>query len=314
MAEESCDIWKETILALQSDQWTPSKACAWTIGGVAAITFVTSSLTGNFSQVDKLWSIIPFVYCWIVVSDERTLLMAVVATLWGIRLTWNFNRRGGYKWPIWDGDEDYRWKLLQDGALLEILRNKVAWAAFNLLFISIYQNVLLFLIVAPSLVAHITVTGCGKQVALNGYDYIATVLILVFVLIESVADNQQYKFQTEKYRRKNAGETLTGEYADGFKSSGLFAIVRKPNYAGEQAIWISFYLYSVGAVNGEKFVNWSMSGWVLLCLLFQGSGMLTENITLGKYPKYAEYMKEVPLYVPNPMRLLGFAGSKNKVS
>ena len=126
MEEDTCDIWEETILALQGDQFNPTKACAWTVAGVAAITFVVSSLTGNYSQVDKLWSIIPFVYCWIVVCDERTLLMAIVATLWGLRLTWNFNRRGGYKWPIWDGDEDYRWKLLQDGALLEILKNKIA--------------------------------------------------------------------------------------------------------------------------------------------------------------------------------------------
>jgi steroid 5-alpha reductase family enzyme len=126
MAGESCNIWEETILALQSDEVTPTKMCAWTIAFVVAITFVTSSLTGNYSQVDKLWSVIPFVYCWIVVTDARTVLMAIVATLWGVRLTWNFNRRGGYKWPMWDGDEDYRWKHLQDGALLGILRNKVA--------------------------------------------------------------------------------------------------------------------------------------------------------------------------------------------
>ena len=24
------------------------------------------------------------------------------------RLTYNFNRRGGYSWPPWKGDEDYR--------------------------------------------------------------------------------------------------------------------------------------------------------------------------------------------------------------
>ncbi|CAJ1901276.1 unnamed protein product [Cylindrotheca closterium] len=312
MAEDSCNIWGETILALQSDELTPTKMCAWTIAFVVAITFVTSSLTGNYSQVDKLWSVIPFVYCWIVVTDKRTLLMAIIATLWGVRLTWNFNRRGGYKWPIWDGDEDYRWKLLQDGALLEILKNKVAWVAFNLLFISFYQNVLLFLIVAPSLVAHIVATGCGQAVPLNGYDYLATALIPLFIAIEAIADNQQYNFQTEKYRRKNAGETLTGEYADGFKSSGFFAIVRKPNYAAEQAIWIAFYLYSIGAVNGERFVNWSSSGWTLLCVLFQGSGWLIEQITLGKYPKYGEYMEQVPRYIPNPMELLGLGASKTK--
>ena len=87
---------------------------------------MVSTATGNYSQVDKLWSIVPFVYCWLVVCDERTLLMAIVATIWGIRLTWNFNRRGGYKWPPWDGDEDYRWKIIQDDKFLKVLKNKVA--------------------------------------------------------------------------------------------------------------------------------------------------------------------------------------------
>lgn len=76
----------------------------------------------------------------------------------------------------------------------------------------------------------------------------------------------------------------------------------------EQAIWISLYLYSVGAVDGESCVNSSVCGWILLCLHFQGSSDMTEMITLGKYPKYAEYMRHVPLYIP------GFTGTKTKTS
>ena len=172
------------------------------------------------------------------------------------------------------------------------------WIIFNFAFISLYQNILLLLIATPSIVAHIVVTSCGKDSPLNMYDYVAATLFLVFVVIESIADNQQYRFQTEKYRRREAGEPLTGEFADGFQRSGLFAIVRKPNYSAEQAIWITFYLFSVGAVKGEKFINWSIIGSILLCALFQGSGWFTEKITVGKYPKYTEYMKAVPLYIP----------------
>merc|ERR1719457_503041 len=32
---------------------------------VAAVCFVTGELTGNWSQVDKLWSLLPVVYTWI---------------------------------------------------------------------------------------------------------------------------------------------------------------------------------------------------------------------------------------------------------
>jgi len=71
----------------------------------------------------ELWSITPFVYCWILVFDARTLLMAIVATVWGCRLTYNFVRWGGYSWPPWRGDEDYRWLELQQGKLVGILTN-----------------------------------------------------------------------------------------------------------------------------------------------------------------------------------------------
>lgn len=183
---------------------------------------------------------------------------------------------------------------------------------FNFLFVSLYQNILLLLIATPSVVAHVAVTSCGQVAPLNGYDLVATVLVITFVIITALADNEQYAFQTEKYRLKNAGIVLTSQFSDGFKRTGLFGIVRKPNYAGEQGVWVSFYLFSVGAFNGQKIVNWSLTGCIMLSILFQGSGWLTEQITLGKYPKYAEYQSEVPLYVPNPMAILGIKIGSNK--
>ena len=35
---------------------------------VAALCFVIGTVTGNVSQVDKLWSIIPVVYVWVVAA------------------------------------------------------------------------------------------------------------------------------------------------------------------------------------------------------------------------------------------------------
>ena len=82
--------------------------------------------------------------------------------------------------------------------------------------------------------------------------------------------------------------------------SKLFALVRKPAYAAEQAIWISYYFFSVAASYSypEHYWNWSGSGFVLLCILFQVSGWLTEKISITKYPKYRLYQQKVPLYVP----------------
>lgn len=228
--------------------------------------------------------------------------MAILATIWGLRLTYNFSRRGGYSWPPWKGEEDYRWEQIRQGHYLKILQNPIMWMLFNLVFISLYQNVLLLLIVTPSFVAYTMATdpSCvGSAAPLNLMDWGVAGLIVMFIVIESFADNQQYKFQTEKYRQINAGVKLEGEYKDGFCQSGLFAIVRKPNYAAEQSIWIAYYFFSVSATGGTL-MNWSMVGWVLLVLLFQGSGALTEKLSIMKHPTYTLYQKRVPLYVPNP--------------
>ena len=61
---------------------------------VALATFIISSASGNLSQVDKLWSILPTIYAWMCVVDSRTTLMACLSTLWSLRLTYNFYRRG----------------------------------------------------------------------------------------------------------------------------------------------------------------------------------------------------------------------------
>ena len=47
--------------------------------------------------------------------------------------------------------------------------------------------------------------------------------------VQAVADAQMFAFQTEKYRRKGAGEEM-GPYASGFIQTGLWAWSRHPNY------------------------------------------------------------------------------------
>mmetsp|Transcript_26867 Transcript_26867/g.62811 ORF Transcript_26867/g.62811 Transcript_26867/m.62811 type:complete len:340 (-) Transcript_26867:50-1069(-) len=311
---DSCKLIELTWDAINAP--TPIRLCVLACIFFSLLVFAVSEYSRNYSQTDKLWSITPFLYTWILVCDARTFLMAIVSTVWGCRLTWNFSRRGGYTWPPWEGDEDYRWKYIQDGYYLEILKNPIVWTAFNFFFISFYQHFLLLVVVSPAIVAHIVATRCSADgddsvysSSLNGLDLLASLLYLGFVVLESVADNQQQRFQNEKHRRKAAGETLDGEYLEGFTRSGLFSIVRKPNYACEQALWISFGLFSLssfrsGAARQGNIANWSHIGWLLYVLLFQGSGPFTEYLSVTKYPLYAQYMKETPLFVPNIYKLL----------
>jgi steroid 5-alpha reductase family enzyme len=48
----------------------------------------------------------------------------------------------------------------------------------------------------------------------------------------------------------------------------------------------------------EILFNYSIAATIVLTLLFQGSTMLTEKITLEKYPEYAKYKKRVSRLLP----------------
>ncbi len=262
------------------------------------LSFVVSELTRNYSQVDKLWSITPLVYLWYYAGmsawDPRITLMALLVTVWGLRLSFNFWRRGGYGWPPWSGDEDYRWAVLRKN---KILKRRWVWILFNFFFICVVQHGILFLITLPAWFA-----AESSRIPLGALDWIAAILVLGFVGMETLADEQQYLFQTEKHRRIKKKETLKGEYKNGFRSSGLFALVRHPNFAAEQMIWLSFYFFSVAATG--EWINISLVGALSLILLFQGSTNFTEKISLGKYPAYADYQRRIPRFIP---RMLGRA-------
>ena len=266
-------------------------------------------------------------------TDTRTTLMAVLATLWSVRLTYNFYRRGGYDgWPynIFGGEEDYRWEILRRGTLggwWALLKNKYVWVVFNVVFVSFYQNWLLLYIATPSLVAWSMAMkqrhcndddGDLQSSSLNVIDGIATVIFLFALVIESMADNQQLKFQTKKHAVKSGSDRTSPDtnedIVNGFCQSGLFAIVRKPNYAAEQLMWITYYFFSVAASESHgnyQWVNWSLGGFILLCLLFQGSGWLTEQISISKYAAYKDYQRRVPLYVPKITTLWNLLAGKS---
>ena len=78
------------------------------MAGVAILCFIVSEITRNYSQVDKLWSLMPAAYGWItvaIVHSPRLIIMALLVTIWGLRLSYNFYRKGGYNIIPWKGKE-----------------------------------------------------------------------------------------------------------------------------------------------------------------------------------------------------------------
>ncbi|KAI8926003.1 hypothetical protein BC831DRAFT_458671 [Entophlyctis helioformis] len=282
------------------------------------IAFVRSSLTGNCSFVDRFWSITPILYAWIFAIfarvnsgsfDFRCTVGAVLVTAWGVRLTWNFARKGGYR----PGEEDYRWPYLRE----HIITNKALYALFNFVFISFYQNFLLLAIVMPLWAAYLNAVSATPNTAITAIDVVAVCLFVLLLAGETIADNQQFNFQTAKYAMLGETDPHTGvkrKLADlpapfkyGFSNEGLFSISRHPNFFCEFMQWWALYLLSVAAAPGTpaaitagsvSWINWTVPGTVLLTLLFLGSTAFTEYISAQKYPLYAVYKTTTSMLVP----------------
>ena len=256
----------------------------------AGLCFLVSTLSRNYSQVDKLWSLIPMAYVWITAIrsglEPRLVLMALLVSVWGIRLSYNFSRRGGYSWKFWSGEEDYRWAVLQAKPEFSA---RWRWVAFNLIFISYYQMGLILLFTLP-------VVRSLDGAPLGWVDYLLALMIILLIVMETIADQQQWNYHKGKKAARDSGGGIPEKYGKGFVHTGLWGILRHPNYAAEQAIWIVFYFFSVAATG--EWLNWSVMGAILLVLLFWGSSNFSESISAGKYPEYPDYQIRVPRFVP----------------
>jgi steroid 5-alpha reductase family enzyme len=260
----------------------PLTTAFWMAGGLALVCWVLSLITKEYSWVDRLWSITPPLFALHFAGhagfhDARLNLMAGLTVLWGVRLTYNFARKGGYK----PGGEDYRW---------EEIKQKIGplwFQVLNATFLAPFQNYLLLLIVVPSYAAY-----QSARPPLNVLDLAAAVAFVVFFIGETVADEQQWRFQTAKHAAIARGETPE----TGFITTGLFRYSRHPNFFCEQAMWWTYYGFSIAA--GAEWLNWTITGAVLLTLLFQGSTGLTEKLSARKYPAYAAYQKTTSRLMP----------------
>lgn len=265
----------------------------WVCVAACVGTWILSVITQEHSWVDRIWSIVPVIYLWIFASgagfaDWRLNIMAMLGTLWGARLTYNFARKGGYA----PGGEDYRWSILR------ARMPRWAYEVFNVVFIVLYQNVLLLLITLPALT--ILLNGITP---LTPLDALLTVVFLALLIMETAADQQQWNFHKRKAIARQSDQPPQPEFLE----TGLFAYSRHPNFFAEQAQWWVIFLFAAAATG--SLLHWTVLGAVLLTLLFIGSTRFTEAISRSKYPDYANYQKRVSMLVPWPPKASVKVGS-----
>lgn len=244
------------------------------------VSFFYGLFTRNYSTVDRLWSILPAVYVLVWMQDymhnPRFVIAGIIVIAWSLRLSLNFARRGGYAFNLKEGftGEDYRWETMR-----EKIPNRFVFELFNLFFISAFQLVLVFMITLPLYF----VGRYDAPLALT--DFILFGLHAMFLMLETIADNQQYRYYTERDSKEFKNSP---RHQLGFNTFGLWKHSRHPNYVCELSQWVivALYLFNVSGT-----WHYSMIGSAVLILLFVGSTNLAENITITKYAHYPEWRK-----------------------
>ncbi len=256
--------------------------------GVAAVAFVLGIATGDYSWVDRLWSTAPPVFAWVYAAKAEyaapVVIAAVLVTVWGARLTFNFARRGGYTTM-----EDYRWVILR-----ERITNAAAWQTFHLLFICSFQVALFVGFTFP-----IFALGEAGSARILPAFYAFLVLGVAAIVWETVSDEQQWRFQNAKRAARGSARGIDrDDIRRGFRTNGLYRFSRHPNYFGELAVWWSLYLMAVAQLG--TVLDVMIVGPVLLTALFIGSTRFTESITRTRYPEYDAYRARTSAIFPWP--------------
>ncbi|KAK3900447.1 hypothetical protein C8A05DRAFT_45705 [Staphylotrichum tortipilum] len=285
---------RETLLRLYTE--TNPLVSGFALSLLAgAVLLVVAEINSNYSQVDRCWSILPTLFiahfdAWARlsgISAQRIDAVLLFSTIWSIRLTFNYWRKGGYG----VGHEDYRWEIVRRQV------PKAVFHVFNWTFISFYQCILLYLISAP--IYSILLASTIEPNVTTG-DLASLTIQLGLILTEYIADEQQWAFQSAKKQYLSSAKVPRGfKQADldrGFIVSGLWGYSRHPNFAAEQSIWFVLYQWSCYAT--RTVYSWAGFGPLLLIMLFQGSTWLTELITAGKYAEYGEYQRRVGTFAP----------------
>jgi steroid 5-alpha reductase family enzyme len=281
-----------------------------------AYSFIWSVIGQNVSKVDQIWSITPFMFCWHFFYHSyalgkgkihyRLLFVALLTTLWGFRLTYNFWRKGGYG-NFFQHEEDYRWPILR------AKMHPIVFQLFNFGFIAVYQNFLLFWIAVPAYEVSRGPHNLGEM------DIQVGVLFALLLIFETVCDEQHWVYQQYKHSLTAAEREKHPDVdvKNGFYASGMFRYSRHPNYFAEQLMWVCVYLFSITPLMSRrvdlvKLLNWTGLGCVQLILLFQGSISFGESITVSKYPAYKEYQKVTSMLMPWPFTRKDYHAAINK--
>jgi steroid 5-alpha reductase family enzyme len=229
----------------------------------------------DVSIIDSFWGMGFVAIAWVCFAlghgcEGRRLLLAVLVTIWGLRLATHITRRNRGK------GEDARYVAMRDRD-----GGRFWLTSFYRVFLT--QAVVLWIISLPLQAAG----SLGGSHALGVLDGIGAGVWLIGFAFESLGDYQLERF---KANGDNRGKVM---------DRGLWRYTRHPNYFGDATLWWGLGIISLGA---GLVAAWGLIGSAVDTLILtrvSGKPILERDIEQRR-PGYTAYIKRTSGFFPLP--------------
>lgn len=235
------------------------------------LAWIVSLVRGKVCVVDSFWGLGFIVATWTATilgpGTTRGLLVALLLTIWAVRLVAHITRRN------WGKPEDRRYQAMRDhhGA-------KFWWVSLFSVFL--LQAVILWLVALGPQLAQLA----PRPEQLTWLDALGVLVFAVGLTFEAVGDYQMERFRQET---NNAGKVM---------DQGLWAYTRHPNYFGESLVW--WGIFCIALATPYWWAAW-ISPLLITLLLLKVSGVaMLERDIADRRPGYAVYKRKVNAFVP----------------
>ncbi|MEU0544644.1 DUF1295 domain-containing protein [Nocardia sp. NPDC005978] len=245
------------------------------LAALQGTTYLIGRRIGRYNVVDVSWGL-GFVLVALVGllagdgSLTRRLLLFVLVTVWGLRLSLHMHRKSAGR------GEDPRYTELLDR------RGHGTWQVLRRIFI--IQGASQWVISAPLQVSAVAGPTSGLAWIAAGA---GVALWLIGFTFEAVGDRQLERFKADPCHR--------GTVMD----QGLWAWTRHPNYFGDSSLWWGLWLIAASAWPGVLTV---FAPLLMTYVLIYGTGARLLERHMAERPGYREYQQRTAYFWPRPPR------------
>lgn len=250
---------------------------AVTIAVLMLSTWVLSVLVKNASIVDIVWGLGFVAVSWSLVinvdgNSGRQKLLAVLVTIWGVRLAAYLAKRN-----IGHG-EDWRYKAMRK-------KYGNSFPLVSLVTVFCLQGVLMWVVSLP-----VQFGSAHNDTPIGPVAAMGIMVWIVGLVFETVGDAQLAAFKKDP---SNQGKVM---------DKGLWSLTRHPNYFGDSLMWWGIGI--IGAETGAGVIGF-IGPVVMTYLLLKVSGvpMLERSLTKRR-EGYEQYVARTSAFFPRPPKKL----------